>query len=369
VLDAEPDGLVLVDADGVIRYVNRRLEALTDLTRQELIGRPVEVLVPARVRERHARRRERFARAPRTRAMGGDLEFELLCRDGTVFPVEIALAPVQVGGREMTAASVRDVRQQRAADRTRQRLIELLDLVPDAVLVTEGAKMQVSYANRAAGELIGRPSDQLVGTACSELLPMLDAVDAAAVGATIRAQGGTHAVGSCLVRTAAGELIPVESHVQLVDGEGGDAEGTLVVVIRDVRDRLAQAERLRLSEESFRAAFEQAPIGMAVTRVDEQGGQVVLRANQVLADLLGRPAAALVGADLEELAGPGRVVHRSYRRPGGRQVWLEVRSCPVELADEPGRTALVHVVDVTERHEVERKRAMGAAGSAIWSPK
>src|SRR5688500_11906334 len=87
--DAAPDAIVAVDADGVVRLVNRQAEAMFGYRRDELVGLPVDLLVPEQVRSVHAGHRASYAAAPVPRAMGPGLETAGRRRDGTEFPVEI----------------------------------------------------------------------------------------------------------------------------------------------------------------------------------------------------------------------------------------------------------------------------------------
>ena len=89
-LEEAPTGMVMVDGNGLIVLVNAQLERLFGYSREELVGQPVEMLVPERFRGRHPGHRAGFFTQPRVRAMGADLELTGLRRDGTEFPVEIA---------------------------------------------------------------------------------------------------------------------------------------------------------------------------------------------------------------------------------------------------------------------------------------
>jgi PAS domain S-box-containing protein len=93
VLELAPDGLLVADADGSIRLANAQCEKLFGYTRDEIIGQPVEMLVPADVRPRHPALRDSFFKAPSARAMGAGRELRAQRKDGTVFLVEVGLSP------------------------------------------------------------------------------------------------------------------------------------------------------------------------------------------------------------------------------------------------------------------------------------
>jgi len=115
VLELAPDGLMVADVGGIIQLANAQCERLFGYTRDELIGRPVEMLVPSSVRARHPELREAFHRAPQARAMGASGELRGQRKDGSLFPVEIGLSPLparQGTGAEV-ALSLRDITERR----------------------------------------------------------------------------------------------------------------------------------------------------------------------------------------------------------------------------------------------------------------
>jgi len=115
-LEAAPDAMVIVDADGRIVLVNAQTETLFGYSRQELLGNPVEILVPERLRERHpGHRRDYFAR-PAVRAMGSLLSLHGVKKDGTEFPVEISLSPLDTEHGVLVSSAIRDITARRATE-------------------------------------------------------------------------------------------------------------------------------------------------------------------------------------------------------------------------------------------------------------
>jgi PAS domain S-box-containing protein len=115
-LESAPDATVIVGADGRIRRINRQTEEMFGYLRDELVGREVEVLVPPRFRPSHSDFREGFFRAARVRPMGAGLELFAVRRDGTEFPVEISLSPLETDEGRVVTAAIRDVTERRAAE-------------------------------------------------------------------------------------------------------------------------------------------------------------------------------------------------------------------------------------------------------------
>lgn len=108
-MEALPDGIVIVHADGRIAFANARLEQLSGYQRDELLEGPVEVLVPDRLRASHRRQREGYASAPHLRPMGSGLDIHLRRVDGVEIPVDIQLSPLEIAGKRLTVAAVRDI--------------------------------------------------------------------------------------------------------------------------------------------------------------------------------------------------------------------------------------------------------------------
>ena len=108
-LDAAPDATVIVNSKGVIEIINRQTENIFGYTRDELVGKPVELLMPEDLRAYHIHHRDNYAKAPKVRSMGVGLELNAVKKNGVSFPVEISLSPIETGNGMLVAASIRDI--------------------------------------------------------------------------------------------------------------------------------------------------------------------------------------------------------------------------------------------------------------------
>jgi len=143
-LESAPDAIVIADASGTVVFANRQVSALFGYDPEDVIGQPVEQLLPERFRARHIGYRQGFTHTPRTRPMGAGLDLQALRKDGTEFPVEISLSPIGVGNEALIAAAIRDV--------TDRKLIE-------AELVA--ARQLAERANQAKSRFLATASHDL----------------------------------------------------------------------------------------------------------------------------------------------------------------------------------------------------------------
>ncbi|MBV8530706.1 MAG: PAS domain S-box protein [Candidatus Eremiobacteraeota bacterium] len=121
-LEYAPDATVIVDADGRMRLVNAQAERLFGYYREELLGAPVELLIPERFHQRHVGERTGYAADPLVRPMGIGLELYGRRKDGTEFPVEISLSPVSTIEGTFIASAIRDVTERITFERQLQEL-------------------------------------------------------------------------------------------------------------------------------------------------------------------------------------------------------------------------------------------------------
>jgi PAS domain S-box-containing protein len=128
IVEAAPNALIMVAANGLIALVNTQTEKLFGYDRRELLGLSLDMLVPERFRSIHGGHRNAFFVAPAARAMGANPDLFGLRRDGTEVPVEIGLNPIVTSDGQFVLASIIDITERRQASQERERLIDSLKI-------------------------------------------------------------------------------------------------------------------------------------------------------------------------------------------------------------------------------------------------
>lgn len=166
-VDAAPIAIVVVDAAGRLASVNAQAEQLFGYSREEIVGRSIEILVPQRFRGRHPELRGAFVSAPTARPMGAGRDLYGLRRDGSEVPIEIGLSPVTTSDGLFVLAAVIDITERKRAEE-RQGLV--VEAAPNAmVMVNEQG--DIVLLNAQAEQLFGYSREELFGTHIDRLIP------------------------------------------------------------------------------------------------------------------------------------------------------------------------------------------------------
>ena len=176
--EVSPDAIFVTDAQGVIRGANPRAAELFGYTQAELIGQPIENLVPERFRARHPSHRENYNAHPRARQMGAAMNLFGLRKDGAEFPVDIMLKPIQTPAGPAVLSFLRDVTEQRAAQealrRNDQQLRSIVESVRDYAIYLLDPDGCVMTWNAGAERIKQYTADEILGLHFSRFFTQQD---------------------------------------------------------------------------------------------------------------------------------------------------------------------------------------------------
>jgi PAS domain S-box-containing protein len=259
-LALSPDALVVVDQAGTITQVNAQALALFGYGEEELIGRPLETLIPGRFHEIHVSHRERYMATPHTRPMGVNLELFGRRRDGSEFPVDISLRPVLVDECLHVISAVRDVTAQHIAERERmlqaERLrlqTDLLNLSREAILTRDPISRVLTWS-RGAERLYGWTAQEALGRVIYSLLKTHFPTNRLTFEAQLERDGQWE--GELVHTRRDGSTILVHSHQMLIRDEQGEVTAILEVN-QDITERQQLTETVQQAHEALALVIHQ----------------------------------------------------------------------------------------------------------------
>jgi len=251
-LDAAPDGTVVVDEAGAIVVVNRQALAMFGYGREDMMGNSIEMLLPEARRAAHVAHRSRFHEHPLARSMGVGLELEARRADGSTLPVEISLSPIVMHGRSYTIASVRDVTERRRLQAERDRIQAALDACYDAVYLFDHDNLLLRYVNQGAQLQSGYTADELLQMTALELLAV-DRTESELrrlVEPLASGQQDVVTVTNQLIRKD-GRAIEVEAVMQRATSPD---QPFYLAVVRDISQRVSSERALQRAHEALMLA-------------------------------------------------------------------------------------------------------------------
>ncbi|MDB4989282.1 MAG: hypothetical protein JWN04_4460 [Myxococcaceae bacterium] len=169
-LESAPDAMVIANEAGAIVLVNRQAESLFGFSRDELVGQPVEMLLPERLREALPSRRADYFRELGVRSMNGDLELQGQRKDGSEFAIEVSSSPLQTEGGLLVSNAIRDITERKKAEQQRASLAAIVSASADAIIgkTTTG---EITSWNHGAARIFGYQAQEVIGKSISLIIP------------------------------------------------------------------------------------------------------------------------------------------------------------------------------------------------------
>jgi two-component system cell cycle sensor histidine kinase/response regulator CckA len=361
------DAVVVADGDGRIVLWNPGAERIFGYTPGEALGQPVALVVPEGQQAAHSDGIRRHRETGEGRLMGTTAELTARHRDGHEVPVEVSLSSWTQDGGTYYGAVIRDaterVRTQAALRQAERDYHGLFDHAHDAILLLDPHDETVLDANRSACQLYGLSYGELVGSSLQAVSTSGDG------GRRFRDEALRTGLLEGLEveqRRRDGTLVTVEINATVVEYRGRKA---ILTINRDVTPRRAAMQARGEREARFRAAFEDAGVGMAMLGMD---GRIVY-SNRALQDMLGYTGAELRGRHVRDITHPddvernldlfhGLVAERSgryqlekrYVHRDGHVVWTRVSSSLVHDPEGAPEFVMGIVEDLTEQRKAQK---------------
>jgi len=297
VMDACPAGMVIVDKNGLIVDVNERVEKWFEYARDELLGQPLEMLLPARFAASHVKHRNRYMQSPVERRMETGSQLLARASDGHEFPIDISLHPLQVGDQKLTLSYIVnvDLAERQDRDELSDRAARLTAILENAVesIITIDVTGTIESVNWAAETLFGYSADELIGQNVNILMASphreahdgyitdyLDSGIKKIIGIGRETEG----------RHRSGETFPIELSI----GEVKLRERRIFIgIVRDITERKRMEQAIRDERDFARSLIETA---QAIVLVLDSDGRIVSY-NHYTEELTGYPLTDVQGKD------------------------------------------------------------------------
>jgi len=375
-LEAAPDAMVVVNPAGEIVLLNLQAEKQFGYRRDELLGQQVRNIIPEGFAERLIADGTRTAEAALAQQIGMGIELQARRKDGSEFPIEIMLSPLESAEGTLVTAAIRDISVREAADKhlaqMEGRYRGLLEAAPDAMVVVNPAG-EIVLLNLQAEKQFGYRRDELLGQQVRNIIPEGFAERLIADGTRTAEAALAQQIGTGIelqARRKDGTEFPIEIMLSPLKS----AEGILVTAaIRDISVRRAADEHLAQMEGRYRGLLEAAPDAMVVVN---PAGEIVLlnlqaekRFGYRRDELLGQKVKNIIpdgfaerllsdGLRSEEDALAQQIgtgIELTGRRKDGGEFPIELMLSPLESAEGILVTAAIR--DISVRKDAEKHLA------------
>ncbi|MGB3851957.1 MAG: PAS domain S-box protein [Tunicatimonas sp.] len=283
-------GILMVDAEGSIVLANPYCLRLFGYAEEELIGQPLEQLIPPRVRQEHSRLRHNFFAAPQVRPMGIGRRLRGLRRDGTQFAVEVSLSHATIDGQRYAIAFVADVTEHQETRYLNTLLTRIFQESLHAIYVIDAPTLRFVRANQGALRSLGYTLPELQSLHPWDIKPHEDEASYRRRIKGVLDETEPKISFESVFAHHDGRTFPVEVHLQ---GFRYDTQHVLVQIVIDITERKRAETVLRKEKEKMQTYLDVAAAMFVVVEKD----QTVSLINQCGCEVLGYPEEEVIGKD------------------------------------------------------------------------
>jgi PAS domain S-box-containing protein len=360
VVEAAPNAMVMIGPSGLIEMVNAQAERVFGYARSELLGQPVEILVPERFRRNHPGLRTMFFGDPHSRPMGAGRELFALRKDGSEFPVEIGLNPIETEEGTMVLSAIVDIS---ARKKLEERFRQVVESAPNAMVMID-AKGRIVMVNTQAERVFGYERTELLEQPVELLVPERFRRNHPGLRAGFFVEPLSRPMGAgrdLYGMKKDGSEFPIEIGLNPIETDDGPMVLSAIV---DISGR-------KKLEERFRQVVESAPNAMVMIGPSGRIEMVNAQAERVFgyerSELLGKPIEILVperfqrnhpglrgGFFAEPLSRPMGAGRDLYgMKKDGSEFPVEIGLNPIET--DEGTMVLSAIVDISDRKQKEER--------------
>ncbi len=370
-LENAPAGVAVVNGEGRITLANHNAEEMFGYDTNELIGQPIELLLPEAVRERHASYRSQYMENPETRRMGTGRDLLGSRKDGSSFLIEVGLSAVELEGGLAIMSFITDISERKQTEVLNQRLGQVLDSTSNEIYVADARSLRFIQANKGARQNLGYSLEELKQLTVDDISTSESKEELEAMLQPLIAGETDAVIFEAVHQRKDGTLYIAELQSQYF---GAETPPVFVGIVQDITERKEAEEALRKSEANNRQILE--TVQEVVYKVDfatEPLQGIIAFVNPQVEAMLGiSPDMFLKDPDTwfkhlhpddmpnvvettQRLVDEKRPLVRRYRfrhEQRGQYVWLEDSITPVLNTEGQVISILGAARDITERKEM-----------------
>jgi PAS domain S-box-containing protein len=304
------DGIVTISAQGIITSLNPAALRLFGYTREELVGQNVRILMPEPYRGEHDSYLRNYRETGDRKVIGIGREVSGRRKDGTIFPLDLAVSEVEHDGERIYTGILRDISERRRVEEERQKFVGLVENSSDFIAMAS-LSWELLYINKAGRELLGIGQEQVKGLEVRDLWEESTLPSVLKEAGPVQLKGGSFRFQGQVKHFVTGRAIDVDCNAYgILDPNTGEPLA-MAFSARDMREQLSREQALRDGEARLKAIVSTAVDG--IVTINERG--IIEEVNPAARRIFGYEPGEMLGQNVNMLMpSPFRQEHNRYMR-------------------------------------------------------